>query len=119
MANRVTFSNRITDSDKPWVCIAMRQNHSCTDVGGTTLDLATFAFRHSDGKEQFGQVMTAMRDSLDIVVLGKDGAIKNGSPAATWSRYRVGLIVAGQDFEAERAAFPGTDNHRRYYPCRK
>ena len=39
----------------------------------TTRDLATFAFRHSDGKEQFDQVMAAVRASPELVALGKDG----------------------------------------------
>ena len=39
----------------------------------TTRDLATFAFRHSDGKEQFDQVMGAVRVSPELVALGKDG----------------------------------------------
>ena len=39
----------------------------------TTRDLATFAFRHSDGKEQFDQVMGAVRASPELVAVGKDG----------------------------------------------
>ena len=39
----------------------------------TTRDLATFAFRHSDGKDQFDQVMGAVRRSPELVALGKDG----------------------------------------------
>ena len=39
----------------------------------TTRDLATFAFRHSDGKDQFDQVMGAVRGSPELVALGKDG----------------------------------------------
>jgi Ti-type conjugative transfer relaxase TraA len=39
----------------------------------TTRDLAAFAFRHSDGKEQFDQVMAAVRASPELVALGKDG----------------------------------------------
>ena len=39
----------------------------------TTRDLAVFAFRHSDGKEQFDQVMGAVRASPELVALGKDG----------------------------------------------
>ena len=39
----------------------------------TTRDLATFAFRHSDGKEQFDQVLGAVRGSSELVALGKDG----------------------------------------------
>lgn len=39
----------------------------------TTRDLAMFAHRHSDGKEQFDQVMSAVRTSPELVALGKDG----------------------------------------------
>ncbi|MET3439046.1 Ti-type conjugative transfer relaxase TraA [Sphingomonas sp. 1185] len=39
----------------------------------TTRDLAVFAFRHSDGKEQFDRVMAAVRASPELVALGKDG----------------------------------------------
>lgn len=39
----------------------------------TNRDLARFVHRHSDGKEQFDQVMSAVRRSPDLVELGKDG----------------------------------------------
>jgi Ti-type conjugative transfer relaxase TraA len=39
----------------------------------TTRDLARFIHRHSDGKEQFDEVMSAVRRSPDLVALGKDG----------------------------------------------
>ena len=39
----------------------------------TTRDLALFAFRHSDGKEQFDRVMAAVKASPELVALGKDG----------------------------------------------
>ena len=39
----------------------------------TTRDLAMFVHRHSDGKEQFDQVMGAVRASPELVALGKDG----------------------------------------------
>ncbi len=44
-----------------------------TQATFTARDLATFAFRHSDGKEQFDQVMGAVRASPELVVLGRDG----------------------------------------------
>src|SRR3546814_7110063 len=37
----------------------------------TRRDLAQFAFRHSDGKDQFDQVMSAVRTSPELVALGK------------------------------------------------
>lgn len=39
----------------------------------TNRDLARFVHRHSDGKEQFDEVMSAVRRSPDLVALGKDG----------------------------------------------
>ncbi len=39
----------------------------------TTRDLALFAHRHSDGKEQFDQVLRAVRTSPDLIALGTDG----------------------------------------------
>ncbi|RYG89077.1 MAG: Ti-type conjugative transfer relaxase TraA [Alphaproteobacteria bacterium] len=39
----------------------------------TTRDLAMFAHRHSDGKEQFDRVMSAVHGAPELVALGKDG----------------------------------------------
>jgi hypothetical protein len=39
----------------------------------TTHDLAMFVHRHSEGKDQFDQVMAAVRSSPELVKLGKDG----------------------------------------------
>jgi Ti-type conjugative transfer relaxase TraA len=39
----------------------------------TRRDIAVFAHRHSDGIEQFNEVMGAMRSAPDLVELGKDG----------------------------------------------
>jgi Ti-type conjugative transfer relaxase TraA len=39
----------------------------------TLRDMAMFAHRHSDGIDQFNEVMGAMRGSPDLVELGKDG----------------------------------------------
>jgi Ti-type conjugative transfer relaxase TraA len=39
----------------------------------TTRDLARFVHRHSDGKDQFYQVMAAVRASPELVKLGSDG----------------------------------------------
>src|SRR3546814_6788329 len=39
----------------------------------TRRDQAQFAFRHSDGKDQFDQVMSAVRSSPELVALGRDG----------------------------------------------
>ncbi len=39
----------------------------------TRRDMAMFAHRHSDGIDQFNEVMGAMRDAPDLVELGQDG----------------------------------------------
>lgn len=39
----------------------------------TNRDLAMFAHRHSDGREQFDAVMGAVRSSPDLIALGRDG----------------------------------------------
>ena len=39
----------------------------------TQRDIAVFAHRHSDGIEQFNEVMGAMRSAPDLVELGRDG----------------------------------------------
>jgi Ti-type conjugative transfer relaxase TraA len=39
----------------------------------TKRDLAMFVHRHSDGADQFNSVMTAVRQSPDLIELGKDG----------------------------------------------
>lgn len=39
----------------------------------TTRDLAMFVHRHSEGKEQFDRIMTAVRAAPELVALGRDG----------------------------------------------
>jgi hypothetical protein len=49
----------------------------------TRRDMAMFAHRHSDGIDQFNEVMGAMRGSPDLVELGRTDAARIGSPPAT------------------------------------
>ncbi|MHA6766915.1 Ti-type conjugative transfer relaxase TraA [Sphingobium ummariense] len=44
-----------------------------TQATFTTRDLAMFVHRHSDDKEQFDRVMSAVRNAPELVALGKDG----------------------------------------------
>jgi len=44
-----------------------------TQATFTTRDLAVFAFRHSDGREQYDRVMAATKASPELVALGRDG----------------------------------------------
>jgi Ti-type conjugative transfer relaxase TraA len=39
----------------------------------TTRDLAMFVHRHSDGRDQFDRIMTAVRAAPELVALGRDG----------------------------------------------
>lgn len=49
----------------------------------TRRDMAMFAHRHSDGIDQFNEVMGAMRNSSDLVELGRTDAARIASPPAT------------------------------------
>ncbi|MGI4806832.1 MAG: Ti-type conjugative transfer relaxase TraA, partial [Janthinobacterium lividum] len=44
-----------------------------TQATFTNRDLAVFAFRHSDGKDQYEQVMAAAKASPELIALGQDG----------------------------------------------
>ena len=55
---------------KPAVALAMITREQATF---TDRDLARFVHRHSDGKDQFDQVMSAVRTSPELVPLGVDG----------------------------------------------
>ncbi|MEW6628744.1 Ti-type conjugative transfer relaxase TraA (plasmid) [Sphingobium sp. RSMS] len=68
----------------------------------TTRDLATFAFRHSDGKEQFDQVMGAVRASPELVALGKDGRDQERFTSREMIATEARLERAGDELAARR-----------------
>ncbi|MDG5972968.1 Ti-type conjugative transfer relaxase TraA (plasmid) [Sphingomonas paucimobilis] len=68
----------------------------------TTRDLATFAFRHSDGKEQFDQVMAAVRASPELVALGKDGRDQERFTSRDMIATEARLERAGDELAARR-----------------
>ena len=70
----------------------------------TTRDLAMFVHRHSDGKEQFDQAMSAVRSSPELVALGTDG---KGQERFT-SR---DMIAAEQRLERAGDQLAGTTRH--------
>jgi Ti-type conjugative transfer relaxase TraA len=77
----------------------------------TTRDLATFAFRHSDGKDQFDQVMGAVRSSPELVALGDDGK----GQARFTSREMIAVedrLEAGAAELADRGGHGVADRHR-------
>ncbi|MBB4611270.1 Ti-type conjugative transfer relaxase TraA [Sphingomonas yabuuchiae] len=77
----------------------------------TTRDLATFAFRHSDGKEQFDQVMGAVRGSPELVALGKDGRDQERFTSRDMIAVEARLERAGDEL-AGRAGHGVADRHR-------
>ena len=68
----------------------------------TTRDLATFAFRHSDGKDQFDQVMGAVRASPELVALGKDGRDQERFTSRDMIAVENRLERAGDELGARR-----------------
>ena len=77
----------------------------------TTRDLATFAFRHSDGKEQFDQVMGAVRASPELVALGKDGRDQERFTSRDMIAVENRLERAGDEL-AGRTGHGVADRHR-------
>ncbi len=77
----------------------------------TVRDLATFAFRHSDGKEQFDQVMGAVRASPELVALGKDGRDQERFTSRDIIAVENRLERAGDEL-ADRAGHGVADRHR-------
>ena len=77
----------------------------------TTRDLAAFAFRHSDGKAQFDQVMAAVRASPDLVALGKDGRDQERFTSRDMIATEARLEKAGDEL-ARRDGHGVSDRHR-------
>jgi len=77
----------------------------------TIRDLATFAFRHSDGKEQFDQVMGAVRASPELVALGRDGRDQERFTSRDMIAVEARLERAGDEL-AGRAGHGVADRHR-------
>ena len=77
----------------------------------TTRDLATFAFRHSDGKEQFDQVMGAVRASPELIALGKDGRDQERFTSRDMIAVENRLERAGDEL-AGRGEHGVADRHR-------
>ncbi|MBN2970425.1 Ti-type conjugative transfer relaxase TraA [Roseomonas aeriglobus] len=77
----------------------------------TTRDLAAFAFRHSDGKEQFDQVMAAVRASPELVALGKDGRDQERFTSRDMIATEARLEKAGDEL-ARRDGHGVSERHR-------
>lgn len=77
----------------------------------TTRDLAMFAHRHSEGKEQFDRVMAAVRASPELVALGKDGRGQDRFTSRDMVETEKRLERATVRLEAGRRH--GTDEHHR------
>ena len=77
----------------------------------TVRDMAVFAFRHSDGKEQFDRVMSAVRASPELVALGKDGRDQERFTSRDMIAVENRLERAGDEL-AGRAGHGVADRHR-------
>lgn len=77
----------------------------------TTHDLAAFAFRHSDGKAQFDQVMAAVRASPELVALGQDGRDQERFTSREMIATEARLEKAGDALE-RRNGHGVSDRHR-------
>ncbi len=72
-----------------------------TQATFTARDLAMFAHRHSDGKEQFDRVLAAMRSSDAVLAVGRDG---NGAERFT----TVSMLSAEEALTRNAAALAGS-----------
>jgi ATP-dependent exoDNAse (exonuclease V) alpha subunit len=68
----------------------------------TRRDLAKFAHRHSDGTEQFNEVMGAMRKAPDLVELGKDA--RGEDRFTTREMHRAAELMAKRERHEVRGA---------------
>lgn len=68
----------------------------------TTRDLAMFVHRHSDGKDQFDQVMAAVRASSELVALGKDGRDQDRFTSRDMVATEARLERAGDELASRR-----------------
>jgi len=74
-----------------------------TQATFTVRDLAMFAHRHSDGKEQFDAVLAAMRASDSILALGRDGRGQE--------RFTTTSMLSAEDALARHAATLSANAH--------
>ncbi|WP_316179282.1 Ti-type conjugative transfer relaxase TraA [Bradyrhizobium sp. SZCCHNRI1009] len=75
----------------------------------TRRDLAKFAHRHSDGLDQFNDVMGAMQEAPDLIELGKDARGEDrfttrGMVEAEQRLYRASELLADREYHKVREA---------------
>jgi Ti-type conjugative transfer relaxase TraA len=78
----------------------------------TRRDMAKFAHRHSDGIDQFNDVMGAMRSAPDLVELGKDGRGEDRFTTQQMVEAEQRLHCAAE-LMAERERHEVNDRHRQ------
>jgi Ti-type conjugative transfer relaxase TraA len=78
----------------------------------TRRDMAKFAHRHSDGIDQFNDVMGAMRSAPDLVELGKDGRGEDRFTTQQMIEAEQRLHCAAE-LMAERERHEVNDRHRQ------
>jgi ATP-dependent exoDNAse (exonuclease V) alpha subunit len=77
----------------------------------TYRDLAKFVHRHSEGKDQYDQVMAAVKASPELVALGKDGRGEQRFTSRAMLETEQRLERATSDL-AERSHHAVADRHR-------
>ncbi|MEH2614341.1 Ti-type conjugative transfer relaxase TraA [Bradyrhizobium sp. AZCC 1693] len=78
----------------------------------TRRDMAKFAHRHSEGIDQFSEVMGAMRDAPDLVELGQDGRGEDRFTTRQMIEAEQRLHRAAESM-AERERHEVNDGHRQ------
>ncbi|WP_267389688.1 Ti-type conjugative transfer relaxase TraA [Sphingomonas sp. GC_Shp_3] len=81
-----------------------------TQATFTTRDLAVFAFRHSDGKEQYDRVTASVRGSPELVALGKDGRGDERFTSREMIATEARLERSGDRLAEARHHFVGADH---------
>ena len=84
---------------KPSVALAMITREQATF---TERDLARFVHRHSDGKDQFDQIMSAVRASPELAPLGRDGRGELRFTSQAMIRVEQRLDQAAEDLAGAR-----------------
>lgn len=105
----IARSNGAKIIERPSIALDAITHHQATF---TSRDLAKFAHRHSDGKDQFDRVMAAVRASPELVALGKDGRGEDRFTSRAMIETERRLEMATAKLDAQRRHAVG-EPHRQ------
>ncbi len=86
---RIARANGVTIISHPKIGLDALTRNQATF---TRRDMAMFAHRHSDGKEQFDRVLAAMRGSDQLLALGRDGRGEDRFTTTSMQSAEVALV---------------------------